>query len=292
MDKTKQEVLKQNFQEFLWIASGIICAAFGLKGFLLPNNFIDGGATGISLLISETTGVNLALTILIINIPFIFIGYWQMTRKFIIKTVIAVILLAITLVFIEFPLLTSDKLLVAIFGGFFLGAGVGLSVRGGCVIDGTEILALHLSRKFDQSLGDMIMLINIVIFLSAAALLSIEAALYSMITYFVAMKTMDYIIQGIEEYLGVWVISKYGTSIREEMVNELGMGVTSYHGHGGYGKNEFSQDKIDILFTVVSRLELLKINKLLKQIDPKAFVVVQGVRDVKGGVLNRKINIG
>ncbi|MEQ8924630.1 MAG: YitT family protein [Fulvivirga sp.] len=280
------------FKDSAWVVVGTLSAAFGLKGFLLPNNFIDGGATGISLLIAETTKIDLSLTIVLINIPFILVGFWHMSRKFVIKTIFGVCLMAIFLLVISFPVLTSDKLLVAIFGGFFLGAGIGLSIRGGCVIDGTEVLALHLSRKFGQSLGDMIMIINIIIFLVAALLLSVESALYSMITYFFAMKTMDYIIQGIEEYLGVWVISKNSAIIKENMVNEMGMGVTVFKGSGGYGKNGLIMDENDILCTVVSRLELLKINRLLEKTDPSAFIIVQGIRDVRGGVLNRKINIG
>lgn len=273
---------------FFWIIAGSSCAAFGLKGFLLPNTFIDGGATGISLLIAETTTWDISLVILLVNVPFIVVGYWQMSKRFVAKTVFAILLLSLLLATVDFPIITNDKLLVAVFGGFFLGAGIGLSVRGGCVIDGTEILALHLSRIVGLSLGDMIMAINLVIFVASGVLLGVEAALYSMIAYFFASKTMDYIIQGIEEYLGVWVISKHSETIKDKMVNTYNMGVTVINGTGGYGKDGLSSDNYDILYTVVSRLEMQKVNNLLSTLDPKAFVIIQGVRDVKGGILRRR----
>ncbi|TRX58238.1 YitT family protein [Fulvivirga sp. M361] len=274
--------------EILWVLAGVFSAAFGLKGFLLPNNFIDGGATGISLLIAETTILDISYVILVVNIPFIIIGYLQMSRKFVLKTTLAVVLLSVVLALLEFPIITEDTLLAAVFGGFFLGAGIGLSVRGGCVIDGTEILALYFSRLLNVSMGDIIILINLVIFGVAAWLLSVELALYSILTYFVASKTMDFIIQGIEEYLGLTIISTQSDEIKQIILEEMNTGVTVLNGRGGYGQNSEGQEKIDVLYTVVTRLELLKINRIVDDTDPAAFVVIHGVRDVKGGMLKKR----
>ncbi|MCG8321422.1 MAG: YitT family protein [Cytophagales bacterium] len=286
--KEKQSSVRRSIVELLWITAGVFSAGFGLKSLLLPNNFIDGGATGISLLIAETTVLDISYVILVVNIPFITIGYLQMSRKFVIKTALAVLTLSLVLALLEFPIITEDRLLAALFGGFFLGAGIGLSVRGGCVIDGTEILALYFSRRLNISMGDIIIIINVLIFGASAWLLGTEAALYSMLAYFVASKTMDFIIQGIEEYLGLTIISIHSEEIKDAILSEMNTGVTILHGEGGYGRKESSPQKIDVLYTVVTRLELLKINRIIDDTDPHAFVVIQGVRDVKGGVLKRR----
>ena len=286
--KEKQSSVRRSIVELLWITAGVFSAGFGLKSLLLPNNFIDGGATGISLLIAETTVLDISYVILVVNIPFITIGYLQMSRKFVIKTALAVLTLSLVLALLEFPIITEDRLLAALFGGFFLGAGIGLSVRGGCVIDGTEILALYFSRRLNISMGDIIIIINVLIFGASAWLLGTEAALYSMLAYYVASKTMDFIIQGIEEYLGLTIISIHSEEIKDAILSEMNTGVTILHGEGGYGRKESSPQKIDVLYTVVTRLELLKINRIIDDTDPHAFVVIQGVRDVKGGVLKRR----
>ena len=283
----KIALVRRSVIEALWILAGIFSAGFGLKGFLLPNSFIDGGATGISLLIAETTIFDISYVILVVNIPFIIVGYLQMSRKFVFKTALAVIALSIVLALLEFPIITEDRLLASVFGGFFLGAGIGLSVRGGCVIDGTEILALYFSRRLNISMGDIIILINVLIFGMSAWLLGIESALYSMLAYFVASKTMDFIIQGIEEYLGLTIISRHSEDIKETIINEMNTGVTILNGQGGYDR-EGGPKKIDVLYTVVTRLELLKINRIVDDTDPEAFLVIHGVRDVKGGMLKRR----
>lgn len=280
--------LKRGIIEGLWIVTGIFSASFGLKGFLLPNRFIDGGATGISLLIAETTILDISYVILIVNVPFIIVGYLQMSRKFVFKTALAVVALAVVLALLDFPIITEDRLLAAVFGGFFLGAGIGLSVRGGCVIDGTEILALYFSRRLNISMGDIIILINVLIFSISAWLLGIESALYSMLAYFVASKTMDFIIQGIEEYLGLTIISKHSEEIKDLIIEEMNTGVTVLNGQGGYDREGAKPKKLDVLYTVVTRLELLKVNRIVDDTDPNAFLVIHGVRDVKGGMLKRR----
>src|SRR4051812_26508300 len=265
---------------------GISVAAFGLEGFLLPNNFIDGGATGIALLTGEITAIPLSFLLVSINLPFVFLGYRMIGTEFAIKTGLAIIGLALFISFVHFPVVTSDKLLVAVFGGFCLGAGIGLSIRGGAVIDGTEVLAIFLSRKLGVTIGDVIIGINIIIFSCAAWLLSIEAALYSMITYLSAAKTMDFVIEGIEEYIGVNIISLKQVAIREMIINKLGRGVTVYPGTHGYGKSGNIKHTA-ILYTVVTRLELSKLNAEIEIIDKDAFVVMNSIKDTKGGMIKK-----
>jgi uncharacterized membrane-anchored protein YitT (DUF2179 family) len=274
-------------KDVILMATGIISAAFGLESFLIPNNFIDGGATGISLLITEVTGLPLYYFILLINLPFIFLGYKVIGKEFAIKTAIAITGLAVSIAFIHFPEITHDKVLVAVFGGFFLGAGIGLSVRGGAVIDGTEVLAISLSRKLSTTMGDIIIIINIIIFSFAAYLLSIEAALYSMITYLSASKTLDFVVEGIEEYTGVTIISPHHDEIQQMIVNDLGRGVTVYRGRRGHGKSGETND-VDILYTVITRLELSKLKAEIEKIDSNAFVVMSSVNDTKGGMLKKR----
>ncbi|MBL7720631.1 MAG: YitT family protein, partial [Chitinophagaceae bacterium] len=201
--------IKGHIRDFVLISIGIFSAAFGLKGFLLTNQFIDGGATGVSLLISALTKAPLYLLIICINIPFIVLGYKILGKQFAVKTALAITGLALVIANIDFPNVTDDNLLVAIFGGFFLGAGIGFSIRGGAVIDGTEVLAISLSRKFGVTIGDIIIVINAIIFSTAAYLLSVEIALYSMITYLAASKTLDFIVEGIEEYVGVTIVASH-----------------------------------------------------------------------------------
>ncbi len=280
-------ILKRNVKDFILITAGIFSASFGFKGFLLTNHFIDGGATGISLLISALTEIPLSLLIICINIPFIFLGYTILGRSFAIKTALAITGLALCVALVDFPNVTNDNLLVAVFGGFFLGAGIGLSVRGGAVIDGTEVLAIFLSKKFSVTIGDIIIVINVIIFSAAAYLLSVEVALYSMITYLAASKTLDFIIEGIEEYIGVTIVSSKSEEIRQMIINVMGRGVTVYTGKRGYGKKGETND-VDIIYTVITRLELNKLNTEIEKIEPAAFVVMNSVKDTKGGMIKKR----
>lgn len=270
------------------IVLGILSAGFGLKGFLLPNGFIDGGVTGISLLVSEITKLPLPLLVVIINIPFIFLGYKNVDRDFAIRTLFAICGLALCLMAISFPIITSDKLLVSIFGGFFLGAGIGLAMRGGGVIDGTEVLALTISRKASITMGDVVLIINLIIFSVAAFVLSMETALYSILTYFSATKTLDFIISGIEEHTGVTIISNYSESIRKMITEKMGRGVTIYQGKRGYGKRGHQLNETDIVFTVITRLEVSRLTTEIEKIDPKAFVIMNSINDTKGGMIKKK----
>jgi len=274
-------------KDFTMITVGIFSAAFGFKGFLLTNEFIDGGATGISLLISNLTHTPLYILIICINIPFVFLAYKIIGKAFAVKTAIAISGLALCVATVHFPNVTNDNLLVSVFGGFFLGAGIGFSVRGVAVIDGTEVLAIFLSRKLGTTIGDIIIVINVIIFSTAAYFLGIEKALYSMITYLAASKTLDFIIEGIEEYTGVTIISSHNQEIRQMIINKLGRGVTIYNGKGGFGKTGETRE-MDIVFTVITRLELNKLNTELSKIDPNAFIVTSSVKDTKGGIIKKR----
>ncbi|KOY85709.1 hypothetical protein AD998_05675 [bacterium 336/3] len=280
-------ILFRTVKDTFLITLGIFSASFGFKGFLLTNHFIDGGATGISLLISATTQIPLYLLLIVINIPFIILGYKIIGKKFAFKTTLAIIGLALCVGTVDFPNVTNDNLLVAIFGGFFLGMGIGLSVRGGAVIDGTEVLAIFLSKKLGTTIGDIITIINIVIFSVAAYLLSVEIALYSMITYLAASKMLDFVIEGIEEYTGVTIISPHSEEIRQMITQEMGRGVTIYTGKRGYGKLGENAD-IEIVYTVITRLEINKLQTELEKIDPHAFVVMNRIKDTKGGMIKKR----
>ncbi|MBP8115155.1 MAG: YitT family protein [Ferruginibacter sp.] len=279
--------LKRHIKDFILITVGIFSAAFGFKGFLLTNQFIDGGATGISLLISALTSVPLYILIIAINIPFVILGYNIIGKAFAVKTMLAISGLALVVATVTFPDITKDNLLVALFGGFFLGAGIGLSVRGGAVIDGTEVLAIYLSRKFGTTIGDIIIVINVVIFSVAAYFLSVEIALYSMITYLSASKTLDFIIEGIEEYTGVTIVSDQHEQIRNMLVDHLGHGVTTYTGKSGFGKKGETKNT-DIIYTVVTRLELNRLKSELEKIDKHAFIIMSSIRDTKGGMVKKR----
>ena len=279
--------LRIKIGNILLISLAVILAAFGLKGFLIPNHFIDGGVTGISLLTAQLTGISVSIWLVLFNIPFIILGIRQINRGFAFSTAIAIISLALILLFVDFPVITHDKLLISIFGGFFLGSGIGLAIRGGCVIDGTEILAVYITRRSFLSIGDVILLINVFIFLIAAFILDIETALYSILTYLSASKTVDFIIQGIEEYTGVTIISNKSNAIRRVIMEKLGRGVTIYKGERGMGESTLNKD-IDIIFTVVTRLEVSKLKTEIELIDHKAFIVMSAINETKGGIIKKR----
>lgn len=277
----------RHLKDGLLIVMGIFSAAFGFKGFLLTNHFIDGGATGISLLVSAVTSWPLALLLILINIPFMLLGYKVIGKLFAVKTVLAISGLALVVGTVDFPNVTNDNILVAVFGGFFLGAGIGLTVRGGAVIDGTEVLAIYLSRKMGTTIGDIIIMINVLIFGSAAYFLGIDAALYSMITYLAASKTLDFIIEGIEEFTGVTIVSEHSEAIKRMLNETLGHGFTIYKGERGFGKKGETEN-VNIVYTVVTRLELNRLRAELDKIDPNAFVIMSSLRDTKGGMVKKR----
>jgi uncharacterized membrane-anchored protein YitT (DUF2179 family) len=285
--KNLQVELNHAIKEYIFIIIGVFSAGFGLKGFLLPNNFIDGGATGISLLLQNITTIELSYFLILVNLPFIILASKTFSLKFAIRSIIAIAFLAFVVHYIEYPRITEDKLLIAVFGGFFLGLGIGMSMRGGSVIDGTEVLAIFLSRKLSLTVGDVLLLINILIFSFGAYILSIETALYAILTYLAAARTVDFVVDGVEEYVGVTIISEKHEAIKKMLIDELRRACTIYAGKGGYGTQGKSYDK-DIIYTVVTRLELAKLHTEIDKIDKNAFVIMGIVKDIKGGMIKRK----
>ena len=270
------------------IMLGIASAGFGLKGFLIPNSFIDGGVTGISLLTEQVTGISLSILLVIINLPFLMVGYSQISKAFAVKSVAAIVGLALVVYFVPYPVITTDKLLIAIFGGFFLGLGIGLSIRGGAVIDGTEVLAVYLSKRTGLTIGDVILIFNTIIFMFGAYILSVEIALYAILTYLSASRTVDFIIEGVEEYTGVTIVSDKSDEIRLAIIENMGRGVTLYSGNRGYGKTRDELLHVDIVYTVITRLELSKLKREVDKIDPGAFIIMNSIIDAQGGVIKKR----
>jgi Uncharacterized conserved protein len=268
---------------FLLIVSGILSAGMGIKGFLLSSHFIDGGVTGISMLLSNVLGYPLAILVPLINLPFIALGYHQIGSKFALKSILAIAGLAVCLAFVDYPDVTPDKLLTAVFGGFFIGAGIGLAIRGGAVLDGTEIAALLISKSSNLlKVGDVILILNILIFSAAAFFLGIDPALYSVLTYFTASKTIDFLLHGIEEYNAIIIMSEKSDEIREAIVRVLSRGVTIYNGRGGKtGK------PMHILYCVVTRLEIGRVRNVANEIDEAAFIVIHPLADAVGGIIKK-----
>lgn len=269
--------------DLVLIILGIFSAGLGVKGFLMPSHFIDGGVTGVSMLLANVLGWPLAILILAINLPFIAVAYRHIGRAFALKSALAIGGLSLCLAFVKYPNVTPDKLLTAIFGGFFIGAGIGLAIRAGAVLDGTEIAALLVSKSSHLlKVGDVILLLNILIFSAAAFFLGIEPALYSMVTYFAASKTVDFLLHGLEEYTAITIVSEKHEEIRLAIVRDLERGVTIYKGRGG-----LSDVEQDILFCVVTRLEIGRVKTVVRDLDSKAFIVVHPLADAEGGVLKK-----
>jgi len=272
------------------IVLAIFSAAFGIKGFLLSSHFIDGGITGISMLVANVLRFPLSLLIAIVNLPFIVLGYKHVGIKFAIKSALAIAGFALCLAFVKFPDVTPDKLLTAVFGGFFIGAGIGLAIRGGGVLDGTEIAALLVSKRSHLlKVGDVILILNIFIFLAAAFFLGIEPALYSILTYAAASKTIDFIIHGIEEYTAILIVSTKVDEIMEAIIADLHRGVTVLRGGGGMASRGIHELDQSILYSVVTRLEIGKVKAVAKEIDPAAFITMHALSDVEGGLIKRPL---
>ena len=292
MNKMRQltwmNTLTMHVKSGLMIFAGVGMAAIGLKGFLLPNHFLDGGAMGVSLLINKMYNIELSYLIVLVNLPFILLGAKQISWEFAIKSVLAIVALSVLVHVLQFEPVTSDKLLISLFGGFFLGAGIGLTIRGGAVIDGTEVLAISISRKTSLTVGDFITLFNAGLFGIAVFLTGIETAMYSMLTYLAASKTVDFLIHGIEEYIGVIIVSQQNTIIKEHITHQLGRGVTVFNSESGYGKQGAVAGENKVLFCVVTRLEVSALLREIEQLDPQAFVVQHSVKDTRGGMIKKR----
>ena len=292
MNKLKKNlnsiIIRRHIKDAIFILLGVSMASIGLKGYILPNNFLDGGAMGVSLLLEMLTKIELSYLIILVNLPLIIIGAKQISIEFAIKSICAILALAILVHYVTLPDITHDKLLISIFGGFFLGAGIGLTIRGGAVIDGTEVLAITVSRKSSLTVGDFIAVFNILLFCSAIFLVGIETAMYSMLTYLSASKTVDFIINGIEEYLGVIIVSEKAEEIKYHISRNLGRGVTAFKSDKGFGsRGEFGEEG-KVLFCVVTRLEVSKLLLEIEKIDATAFVVQHAIKDTKGGMIKKR----
>jgi uncharacterized membrane-anchored protein YitT (DUF2179 family) len=272
-----------------FIALGILSAGFGLKGFLVSSHFIDGGVTGVSMLLANVFGWPLYISIPLINLPFIAAGYRLVGRGFALKSALAMGGLTIALAVVPYPDVTPDLLLTAVFGGVFIGAGIGLAMRGGAVLDGTEIAALLVSNRTPLlKVSDVILLLNVGIFGIAIFSLGVTPALYSILTYVAASKAIDFIVSGIEQYTGVTIVSERSEEIRRVITEDLGRGVTLYMGKSGFGKRGERNVESDIVFTVVTRLELPRLRSEIDRLDPSAFVIQHGIDDAAGGMLKRR----
>jgi uncharacterized membrane-anchored protein YitT (DUF2179 family) len=282
------KIILEEWKNSLLILAGILSAGMGLKGFLLSSRFIDGGVTGVSMLLAEVMNWPLSALIFLINLPFIAMGYSQVGKRFAIKSTISIFGLALCLYFVSFPDVTPDKLLTAVFGGFFIGAGIGLAIRGGAVLDGTEIAALLVSRRSHfLKVGDVILILNIFIFLAAAFFLSVESALYSILTYIAAWKTIDFLIHGVEEYTALTIISIKSDEIRRAITGTLNRGVTVIRGAGGVGSTGETDRDVNVLYCVITRLEMGSIKDMTLRIDPSAFITTHSLSGVDGGLIKK-----
>lgn len=286
-------MINTNFKRYgidvIYTVTGILFCGFALKSFLVPNHFFDGGVTGISLLLHELYHWNIGFVIVLANIPLIILGGFLVNKRFAFRALAAVIGLALCLHFIPYPQITSDKLLVSIFGGVFMGLGAGLAMRGGSALDGIEVLALYTGRRISFTISEIILGINTIIFLIAAFKLGLPVALYSILTYFVATRTINFVIEGLEEYTGVTIISGQSEEIKEKLVMDLNRGITVYKGERGFMKDSFDVSQpVDIIFTIVTRMELKRLKNRVYEIDSKAFIFTSVIKDASGGILKRR----
>jgi uncharacterized membrane-anchored protein YitT (DUF2179 family) len=278
-----------DLKNLLHLALGTGLAVLAMKGFMIPNRFMDGGITGISILLHEIFHINISFLVIVLNVVFIYLGYIRIGKTFAVQTTIAVAMLSLGLLFVEITPITHDKLLIAIFGGILIGTGVGLVIRGGGVIDGAEVIAVFTKRRTGFSNSEIIMLFNTIIFAIAAFQFGIETAMYSIITYFTATRATDYVVDGIEEFTALNIISTQPEEVKSFLVNELGKGITVYKGERGYLPGSFDiKTDCEIVVTIVTRLEIKQIEEALMKIDPKAFVFVQSIKEATGGILKSK----
>ena len=281
-----------NLKNLLHLFLGTSLAVLAMKGFMIPNKFMDGGITGISILLHEIFHINISLLVIVLNVFFIYLGYIRIGKTFAVQTTIAVVLLSLGLLFVDIQPITTDKLLIAIFGGILIGTGVGLVIRGGGVIDGAEVIAVFTKRRSGFSNSEIIMFFNTIIFGIAAFQFGIETAMYSIITYFAATRATDYVVDGIEEFTALNIITSEQEEVKSYLVNELGKGITVFKGERGYLPDNFDiRTNCEIIFTIVTRLEIKQIEDALTRIDPKAFMYVQSIKEATGGILKTKAHV-
>ncbi|MFK7931931.1 MAG: YitT family protein [Saprospiraceae bacterium] len=274
------------FLEFSQIALAIFLSSIGLKMFLLPNGFLDGGATGIAILLSELFNLDLSIGLPIVSIPFFVIGYFTIAKRILVKSIIAILLLSVVIHFENFTSITDDKLIIATFGGMFLGVGIGLAIRNGAVLDGSEILGIYINNLFGISIGAVILFFNLIIFAVTAVVLTPEVAMYSILTYVVTGKAVDFTIQGFENYVGLMIVSSKSEELQEKFNEKIGHGITVYQGVKGYGKQGMNTNR-PIIHLIINRIDVKRLHRMIDEIDATAFVIEFDVNDVKGGKLKR-----
>lgn len=281
--------MKQYFLEFIQIGLGIILASIGLKAFLLPNGFLDGGVTGIAILISQIFDLNISLILLIASLPFLLMAWQTLTKKIAIKSFLSITALAVFIHFENFNSITDDKLLIAIFGGLFLGSGIGLAIKNGAVLDGSEILGIFINNRFGASIGKVILFFNIILFSITALLISVEVSMYSILTFLVTAKIIDLMIEGFEDYVGLMIISDKADEIEVGLINDIGVGITIYKGAKGHG-NRGAKDQTKIIHTVINRIDINRTYKLIEKMDENPFIIEFDVNRVKGGILKKYLS--
>lgn len=278
--KTKRALLFRAF----FITVGATLMAVALEMFLVPNSILDGGITGISIILSHFTGIRLGVFIFLLNLPFVYVGYKQIGKTFAFSTLYGITVLSIASAVLHgVPVLTSDLLLDSVFGGIILGVGVGLVIRYGGSLDGTEIMAILLNYKLPVSVGQIIMFFNVFIFMTAGFVFDWERAMYSVITYFIASKVMDTVIQGFDESKSAWIISDEVEKIGDAIMARLGRGVTYLKGEGAY-----TGDDKKVIFCVITRLEEAKLKSIIEELDKDAFLAVGNIAEVHGGRFKKK----
>ncbi|MFP3388161.1 YitT family protein [Brevibacillus sp. SIMBA_076] len=268
----------------LAIMIGAVLVAVGLEIFLVPNNIIDGGVTGLSIMLSHLTGLKLGLFLFILNLPFLIIGYSQIGKTFAISTLFGVAVMSIgTALLHDVPSLTEDLLLSAVFGGIIVGIGVGLVIRAGGSLDGTEIVAILLTKKSPFSVGEVVMFFNLFILGSAGFIFGWDRAMYSLIAYYIAYKMIDLTMVGLEQSRSVYIISEQPDEIGDALAAQLGRGITYLSGEGGY-----SGEAKKVIFCVITRLEEVKLKSIVEEIDSAAFLAIGHIHDVSGGRFKKK----
>lgn len=274
-----------SLQSIIYTVLGLFIAVVALKGFMIPNNFLDGGVTAISILVNKVFKIHMSILLIVFNLPFLIIGYSKLGKTFIIQSLIAILIMAALMYFVNIPIVTKDKVLIAVFGGFLMGLGIGLVIRGGAVIDGLEIIAHYTTKKVAFTTSEIIMLFNSLVILGAALEFGLETGMYSILVYYTAMKTSDYVVDGFEEFTALTIISKEYDPVKSLIVNDFGKAISVFKGERGYLPGAFDiKFDCDIIMTVVTRLEIHRIKQEVFKIDPNAFFYVQSIKEVKGGI--------
>jgi len=277
-----------SIRSIIYTVLGLFIAVVALKGFMIPNSFLDGGVTAISILINRVFKIHMSILLIVFNLPFLIIGYRKMGKTFIIQSLMAILIMAALMYFVNIPTVTEDKVLIAVFGGFLMGLGIGLVIRGGAVIDGLEIIAHYTTKKVAFTTSEIIMLFNSLVILAAAINFGLESGMYSILVYYTAMKTSDYVVDGFEEFTALSIISKDFEEVKSMIVNDLGKAITVFKGERGYLPGAFNiKHDCDIIMTVVTRLEIHRIKQKVSKIDPNAFFYVQSIKEVTGGIIKQ-----